>query len=211
MNKGQSIIELLISLAFGVTVMLTAFALLRFLIRLAAYDPVAQTATFALREEAYSAASAADGSWASVASAVSGASYHAATSTGGFSVVPGAATSTVNGIVYGTSFSVDSVWRDAADAPFASGTPGTADDPSTKKITTTVTWAYQGVPYADTVEQYVARTKNEAITQTDWSGGPTDPSDPAVGPGASPSQFYQDSSSTLDWSGTPGSLVIQGY
>ena len=207
--NGQSLVELLISLAFGVLVMLTAFGMMRFLARFSSYDPVAQTATFIGRQVAYSASAAADGSWANVASTAPGVQYRVATSSAGFAVVAGPATTTVNGIAYSSYFTVDPVARDAVtDVPVASGG---IDDPATKKVTTTVSWTYQGKPYSDTIEGYVTRTKNEAIWQTDWSGGPTAPgSDPVIAPGMSPTQFYADVSSTLDYSSVPGSMRISG-
>ncbi len=211
LNNGQSIIELLISLALAVTVMLTAFSVLQFLIRLTSYGPVAQTATFLARQAAYSVTSAADGSWNGIiAQAIPGTRYHIATSTAGFILVLGSATTTVNSIAYTTYFMVEPVARDATtDMPVVSGG---VDDPATKKIITTISWTYQGKPSVDSIEKYIVRAKNEVIWQTDWSGGATYPgSDPIIVFSASPTQWYQDESNTLDYISIPGSIKILGF
>ncbi len=208
LNRGQSLVEILIALALLVLVMLTSFAIIRFLIRLSSYDPVAQTGSFIVRGTAHGAASLAQGSWPAIASLPIG-TYNIATSSLGFVVVAGAVTSTVNGIVYTTSFSVSPVLRDSGDAIVASG--GT-DDSATKKVTATVSWSYGGAPYSEVVEQYVARTGSEVIAQTDWVGGPAcSGSDLPLSAGTVATQFCSVTAGSLDYTSVPGSVKIQGY
>ncbi len=208
-REGQSLIELLIALAFGTLVLLTSFGLLQFLIRLGATDPVMQTGGFIARQAAHSAAAAAEGSWNAVGQAATGTPYHAATSTGGFVLVLGVATSTVNGIAYGSSITVEAVQRDAATDEIVES--GGVDDPGTKKVAATVSWTYQGKPYAETIVRYVARTGSEFSVQTDWSGEATSSSDPVVPASGSLTQFYGVYSGTVDYSTVPGSIKISGY
>ncbi len=206
-NSGQSLIELLVALGLAVTVMMMALGIMRFLVRLGANDPVAQTGAMLAKKAADSAVEAAAGSWATVGTAVAGTQYHVATSTGGFTLAVGAVTSTVNGITYTEYLTVDPVVRSATDTIVASG--GT-DDPTTKKITITSSWRYAGATSTEVIESYVARTRNESIVQTDWIGGPTCPLiNPVIAVGVTPTQFCLTTPS-LDYTGIPGSLRIQG-
>lgn len=206
-NRGQSLIEILVALGLTVTVMMMALGIMRFLIRLGANDPVAQTGAMVAKKAAESVTEAAAGSWQTVAGAVQGQQYHVATSTNGFTLVLGAATSTMNGITYTNYVTVDPVLRSATDTIVAAG--GT-DDPATKKITITSSWWYGGATSTEVIESYVARTRNESIVQTDWIGGPTCPSaDPVIAAGQTATQFCL-TTPGLDYTGTPGSLRIQG-
>lgn len=210
-NSGQSLIELLIALAFGVMLMLTAFGLLQFLIRLSAYDPVLQTGAFLARETASGITAAAEGSWAAVGAATAGVQYHVATSTAGFVAVPGATTSTINGITYASHFTVTPVYRDTTDAIVASSAPGAVEDSGTKKVAATVSWTYQGRAYVETVEKYIARTASEVMAQTDWSGGATASADPVASVFGVPVDFYSTATGTVDYESEPGSIKLQGF
>jgi hypothetical protein len=207
-TSGQSLIELLVALGLAVTVMMMALGIMRFLIRLGANDPVAQTGALLARKAADSATEAAAGSWQAVANTVAGEKYHVATSTNGFTLSLGVATSTINGITYTNYVTVDSVFRSATDTISA---VGTVADPTTKKITITSSWWYGGATSTEVIESYVARTRNESIVQTDWIGGPTCPSaNPVLSAGATPTQFCLVTNGALDYTSVPGSLRIQG-
>ncbi len=208
-RQGQSLIELLVALAFGTLVLLTSFGMLQFLIKLGATDPIMQAGSFIARQTAQSVAAAAAGSWNAVGQAATGTPYHIATSSAGFSIAPGAVTTTVNGIAYGTSVTVDEVQRDGTTDEIVES--GGVSDPGTKKITATVSWTYQGKPYSETVARYVTRTGSESLMQTEWSGGETSSSDPVVSATGTATQFYATASGTIDYTGTPGSIKIQGY
>jgi len=208
LNNGQSLIELLVALGLIVVVMMMALGIMRFLIHLGATDPVAQTGAIMARKTADAAVEVAAGSWPTIAGALQGTQYHLATSTSGFTLAVGAATSTVNGILYTNYIMVDPVLRSATDTIVAAG--GT-DDPATKKITIVSSWSYGTASSTEVIESYVARTRNEVIMQTDWVGGPTCPSrDPVIVVGTTPTQFCLVTGGSLDYTSTPGSLRIQG-
>lgn len=191
--------------------MLTAFQLLQFLIRLSAYDPVLQTGAYLARETASGVTAAAEGEWAAVASATPGAQYRVATTSAGFVAVPGAATSTINGIAYTSYFTVTPVFRDTTDAIVDAGASGAMEDTGTKKVAATVSWSYQGRAYSETVEKYVARTASEMAVQTDWSGGTTTPGDPVASIFALPVDFFAVATGTVDYESQPGSIKLQGF
>ena len=61
----------------------------------------------------------------------------------------------------GTIFSVQS----------GSCSGGSTEDTSTQKATIIIKWTMTGKNYNFTLSQYITRTRNAAIIQTDWSGG----------------------------------------
>ena len=208
-TSGQSLIELLVALGLSVVVMMMSLGIMRFLIHLCASDPVAQAGALVARQAADAASQAAAGSWDAIAAAEAGIEYHIATSTSGFTLALGAATFSINGIIYTNYVTINSVFRSATDTIAASGT----DDPATKKITAVSTWVYGGAPQTEVIESYVARTRNESFAQTDWIGGPTcsTGSDPIIMAGVTATQFCSVTAGGLDYTSVPGSLRIQGH
>lgn len=207
-RRGQSLVEFLIAVGIGAVVLLTAIGMMRFMIRLSAHDPVAQIATFFAQDMVSAVTVMAEGSWSSIADATAGTKYQVSASTDGFIRAANEETKIINGISYTRHFTVSGVSRDSND--LISGDAGSADDPSTKKITVVVSWLYQGAPYATAVEQYVARTRNETVWQTDWVGGPTCPTDDSAVRGVN-FRFCATTSGIVDYTSEPGSIKIQGY
>lgn len=135
-----------------------------------------------------------------------GAAYAGGTASGvsaarEFSVRSGEEDVVVNGIAYRRSFSVENVLRDASGAVVASG--GT-DDPSTQKITVTITWSPGGTQVQTaTLDALLSRTKNTSTRFTNWGGGST--SETSAGtplPGFS-------SATGIDFTTTPGALQLK--
>ncbi|MFA5099042.1 MAG: LamG domain-containing protein [Candidatus Paceibacterota bacterium] len=81
------------------------------------------------------------------------------------------------------------------------GTSGVIDDPSTQKITASVSWAQGGL--LSRVE-YFTRNRNNIFSQIDWTGGLGQD-----GPITSENDKFS-SSTRIDYSTTTGSIRIQG-
>jgi len=81
------------------------------------------------------------------------------------------------------------------------GSAGAANDPSTQKITVSISWPQGGLV---SKTEYLTRTRNNVFVQTDWSGG-------AGQEGPITSANNQFSSSTrVDYSTSTGSIRMQG-
>lgn len=82
-----------------------------------------------------------------------------------WTLATGDETIAINNASYTRYVVIDNVSRDAATRLIDTGTNY---DPSTQKVTVTVSW-----PYADPVviTEYFLRWKNKVCNQTDWSGG----------------------------------------
>lgn len=207
-HRGQSLVEFLIAVGIGAVVLLTAIGMMRFMIRLSAHDPVAQTATFLAQDVVSAVIGMTEGSWSSIADATAGTKYHVAAGADGFIRAADEEIKTINGISYARHFSVSAVSRDSNNT--ISSAAGSADDPSTKKITVVVSWSYQGAPYTTIIEQYVTRTRNEIVWQTDWVGGPTCPTEDSAVRGVN-FRFCASTSGIVDYTSEPGSIKIHGY
>ncbi len=117
-----------------------------------------------------------------------------------FTIASGAETVTLDGIDYTRYFTVDLVSRDAGKNIEVIYDPS-REDPSTLKITGTVTWTGGGVL---NLTRYVTRSRNRSTLQTDWSGGAGQ-----SGAFADPAK-YDSASAGIDVAGKSGSIRLSG-
>jgi type II secretory pathway pseudopilin PulG len=143
--------------------------------------------------------------WQNIYSKMKGSAnhYYITKNGGAWSTAIGDENLTVNNLNYVRYFTVFNVCRDdvtkiiITNAGVPPCTTGNSDDPSTQKITVTVTWA-NGTLNKD---YYLTRWRNQVCHQTSWSGA-------GAGPVSCPSTLYE-SATNIDTSGTPGSLKLQ--
>ena len=202
-QNGQSLIELLIAIGIGAIIIIAGVTATVVYLRVSSQDITYQGATFLAQELVDNVTVAAEGDWYKIANA-SNSVYYLATSTTGFVVNNGSEARKIDELTYFRSFFATSTCRSAADAIGACG----ADDPSTKKIKITVDWQYRGATSTVEIEQYVTRTSNSVLWQTDWVGGATCPG--SDGPVVSYNTRFCSSTLGVDSSSTPGLLKIRG-
>ncbi|KKU15187.1 hypothetical protein A3A20_01325 [Candidatus Wolfebacteria bacterium RIFCSPLOWO2_01_FULL_45_19] len=104
---------------------------------------------------------------------------------------------------YMRSFYVENVNRDANGAIAVSGT----DDPSTQKITVTSGWEILAATDSFSQFRYFTRHSNRLFSQTDWSGGYTDPTDNPI---TATTTASFNTSTNIDYA-TSGQIRIEGY
>lgn len=111
---------------------------------------------------------------------------------------------TVDNIEYTESFTISDVNRNSSGAIVATG--GTLD-PSTLKISITVSWAYNGAPSSISVYSYITRTNNYSPVLSGWDDG-----DNIEGPLSvkSPTKGFS-SSSGIDYESQPGAIRVLGF
>lgn len=128
--------------------------------------------------------------------------YHIAISGTTFVASSGFTESAVSNITYTKFFSVENVKRLNG---IISADPSAVDDPSTQKIVGHIQWPSAGRTSEAVLTVYLSRWHNLISRQTDWSGG--------SGQGGSVSELNKkfDSSADIDYSTTPGSIIIQGF
>ncbi|MEK7147044.1 MAG: hypothetical protein AAB772_02200, partial [Patescibacteria group bacterium] len=103
--------------------------------------------------------------------------------------------------VFNRFFSVENVNRSGDDIVTSGGT----DDPSTQKITSRVQWVAGDKTPEVKIATYLTRWRNFVFHQLDWVGGSGQD-----GPFTEPGNVFSTSTNT-DYSGTPGSLKVQGF
>ncbi len=109
-------------------------------------------------------------------------------------------TQTYNSRPFTRYLSVENVNRDSGGSIVATG--GT-EDPSTQKVTATVSWSQFGGSPQIQASEFLTRSKNEITQFSNWNGGSG-----AEGPVTSPNTGYS-SQTKIDASTTPGSIQIQ--
>jgi Tfp pilus assembly protein PilV len=202
-KSGQSLIEVLIAMAVGTITILAAVTVLTLMLRIGKQDVSFQTAAFLEQEVVDNLLVTAERDWQEVAETSDDEKYYLSTTTakGVFEIVEGTKTVAIDDVDYTYYIEFDEVNR-SNGAISSSG----SSDPSTRKVELSVTWRFQGDDEISTVTKYITRSKNEVFRQTNWSGGPTKPSDETVN--AITHRFYE--SEGLDFVFQPGLLKIEG-
>ncbi len=181
-RQGQSLIEILVALGVGVLLIGGVTALIGVDLRSSTDIKISQSASSLTQEVIDGAKSQAESDWNAFYALAKGTAnpYYISSSTQ--ALIIGKESIVVNGVTFSRYFYVDNVNKTmcgtgvvSQNAPtgncgtgFPRGASDIAEDPSTQRITAVVEWA-GGHAVAQT--QFVSRTKNIAIKQTDWSAG----------------------------------------
>jgi hypothetical protein len=127
--------------------------------------------------------------------------YHSDASGAPWAVSNGDETISVDGRNYTRYFTVTNVCRDNTTKAIVAAAPpcagGASDDPSTQKISVTVSWADGSL----VKEAYLTRWRNKLCHQTNWGNI-------GSGPASCPSNAYE-SATDIDTTTLPGSITLQ--
>jgi hypothetical protein len=184
---GQSIAELMLSIAVGAIFVVAAAGII----------------APALREDAQAGNVRiwSESGWNNILSLATGTAhqYYLITSS-----TPYTATSGIQSVVIGTTtytryFYLSDAYRTTGGAVTSTATSTTTYDPSTKQVSVIYNWTH-GV--TSTMSTYITRNGNVLIDQTDWSGGPG-----ATGAATSVSSQFA-SSSNINYATTTGSIYL---
>jgi hypothetical protein len=131
--------------------------------------------------------------------------YYATTTAGAWTVSAGDESLIINDLTFVRFFTISNVCRDNTTKAIiiTAGVPpctaGNSDDPSVQKITVNLSWSGGSLSRA----KYLTRWRNKTCSQTSWTGT-------GAGPANCPSTLYE-SPTSVDTSGTPGSVKLQPY
>lgn len=128
--------------------------------------------------------------------------YYVAASGTASIVFSGVATSTVGIITYTKFLSIENVKRLGGAISVDSSA---VDDPSTQKIVSHIQWPSAGRTAEAVLTVYLSRWRNSISRQTDWSGGSGQ-----AGPMIELNKKFA-SSTSIDYSSSAGSIIIQGF
>ncbi len=182
--KGQSLIEIIIAMAVGGLLIGAAVTTIVPMLRSNLETKNIQIATSLDQEYLDAIKNLAESNWFNIysppsAKGPSSQFYLRATSTT-YEIVSGTTSTVIEGRTFNQYFSIENVSRNfcgSGDITTTSttacssgpGAVGVSDDPSTQKITATVSWPDNR---SISRSQYLTRNRNKVFVQTDWSGGP---------------------------------------
>ena len=177
LSSGQILLELLLAIAIAV-ILLAGSATLVSTGILSSKSVGDQAAALAISEEgAEEIRSAAMEKWQSLYGLTKNSNYYATTTSGKWAFGSGTESRSVNGVSYSQSFLVQNVCRNfttdavtgladsSGSATTCSGAGGSFD-PSTQKVTQTVSWG-QGSSVSKS--EYITRWQNKICSQTAWN------------------------------------------
>lgn len=199
-RSGQSIAEVLIASAIGVILIGGGISVIIPALRGNMDAEERQAGTGIGKELMENVRAFGESNWHNIDGLSAGSSNHYYLNTeGSFSTVGGEETVVLDNKNYTRYFFVEDAGRDGSGSISESGA---YPDPSTKKIT--VTYGRAG-GVARTMAAYLTRSRNSAMVQTDWSGGPG--SDGPVSAGGSTAVFSS-STSNVNYASTTGSIYL---
>jgi len=215
-KRGQSLIEIIVAISIGAILIGGATAIIVPILRSNLETRNVQIATSLAQEYLDNVQAIAESNWHLIytppsSKGPSSQFYLRATSTT-YETLSGTTSTVVEGRTFTRYFSIENVNRTSCGVGNATTTATTtcnmepgdsyiAEDPSTQKITATVSW-----PEGRSISrsQYLTRSRNKVFVQTDWSGGPSP--EPEVPITAENNQFA--TSSNINYASTTGSIKI---
>lgn len=215
--SGQSLTEILVALGVGAILIGAATGAIVLSLRSSLDIRTTQVATSLNQAYLDNVKALAESDWQKIYSlpAAKGPSsqFYLSASTSTYSILAGTTSTVVEGRSFTRYFSIENVSRNSCgigsittnattSCSMQSGASYVADDPSTQKITATVSWE-GGRSITET--QYVSRTRNKVFVQTDWSGASGQD-----GPITEANNKFSTSTS-INYSTSTGSIVIQGF
>ena len=215
--SGQSLMEILLAVTIGVIMIGAAAVAIVPMLRSNLETRTAQVATALIQEYLDNVRVIAESNWQNVynppASKGPSSQFYLTTASTTFALVSGTTSTIAEGKTFTRYFSIENANRDLCGAgdittnsssscTAGPGTFGVADDPSTQKITVTVTWDSS---HTLSRTQYLTRSRNKIFDQTDWSDGPGQ-----EGPITSENNQFA-TSSNINYATTTGSIKIQGF
>ncbi len=169
-TSGQSLIEILVGIGVGVIIIGGVAATIALTLRSNVQNKNNQIATSLAQEVVSEVSDFAGANWHNLDNLSTGLQYHLATSGPNFSAQSGIETFTVEGKVFTRYFVYNNVSRDAATDNIESSYNSANNDPSTKKLTVTVSWPEGPDTASVALNKFLTRSKSLVFRQTDWSG-----------------------------------------
>lgn len=192
--RGQSLIELLVAIGVASLFITGVTGIVEVALRSSVVGRESQSASYLGQELLDAVTVISNSNWSAIASIAVASSIIPPSS-----VVAAPELVTVNSVQYTRFFTVERISRDA-NGDFVEPYDVNFDDPSTKRVTVTISW-----PGANplTFTKLITRHQNVAFVQTDWFGG-----DGQNGIIVDPTKFATQSGIDISQS---GSLKLSGF
>ncbi len=201
--KGQSLIEILI--AIGISSLLVGSVVSTYVVSLSSNaNARLQAVGGQLGQETFDNTKAvSEANWHSIYDTSKGSDYYLSLSGQTFGLVLGTEDIPIDNVSYTRSLVIENVQRGAGGDIV---TVGGTDDPSTQKITVTVSWpSPRGGTAMTKMSGYVSRNKNVSLKLTNWESGPG-----VEGPFIGQSAGFS-ASTNVDYGTLPGVIKLLNF
>ncbi len=169
--SGQSLIETLVGIGIATIFITGAIGIMVVSLRIGGQNQNSQPAIELANGLLDQISVVAQTNWHTIADASpkgEASAFHLTPADSFFSLASGSEEITSGNQIYTRHFAVEDVYRDENEAIATSGTL----DPSTLKITATVTWQQTGETATVSTIKYIVRNKSRVFQQTSWTAGP---------------------------------------
>jgi type II secretory pathway pseudopilin PulG len=201
-ESGQSLVEILI--AIGISAALVGSVVSTYVVSLRsnANARLSSVGTQLAQEVFDNVKAISEANWNTVYVITKGSAHHLIISSNTFEIIPGTEIVEVNEILFTKSFIIENVERgDGGDIVGSGGN----NDPSTQKVTVTVSWPIAGETADTRISGYISRNRNISLRSTNWTDGPDN-----VGPFVGQSSGFS-SSSNVDYITLPGVIKLLNF
>ncbi|MFA5053478.1 MAG: hypothetical protein WC565_05440 [Parcubacteria group bacterium] len=184
-EKGQSLVEILIAVGISAALIGSVVSTYVISLRSNANARLSAIGTQFAQETYDNVKALAEADWHTVYSITKGANYHLSLLGDSFEIIAGTETIEVDETEYTRSFVVEDVARDGnGDIISENRTPNSLaremialaevgkNDPSTQKVTVTVSWPISGDTANTKITGYISRNRNISLRSTNWNEGP---------------------------------------
>ena len=224
MQKGQSLIEILVSIAIGAVVFGSIVVAVSAGVRLNFESKTTQIASSLARQTIDRVSSIAESNWQNVYSLPTkglNSQYYPTASGTTLVILAGATTTIIEGRTFTYWFSVENVNRTkcglgeitvlaTTSCPTTEGAGENEiyEDPATQKITAKVSW--QPGNHLLTITQNISRKRNLSFIQTDWSGGYNQENFPTTTSGAIVNNKFS-TSTNIAYDASTGQIFLSNF
>lgn len=201
-ESGQSLVEILIAVGISATLIGSVVSTYVVSLRSNANARLSSVGTQLAQEMFDNVKALAEANWNTIYAVTKGSAYHLSLAGDTFEIVSGTEIVEVDGASFTKSFVVNNVKRgDGGDIVEVGGN----DDPSTQKVTATVSWLVAGETTNTQISGYIARNRNVSLRLTNWTDGPDN-----YGPFIGQSSGFSNSSN-VDYVTLPGVIKLLNF
>ncbi|MCK9187170.1 MAG: hypothetical protein PHS16_01985 [Candidatus Colwellbacteria bacterium] len=201
-EKGQSLVEILIAVGISATLVGSVVSTYVVSLRSNANARLSAIGTQLAQETYDNVKALAEANWVDIYSVTKGATYYLSLAGDTFDISSGTQVVEVDEVQYTRSFIVENVQRGIGGDIIEIGG---SDDPSTQKITVTVTWPIAGETDSTAITGYISRNRNASLRSTNWTEGPEN-----EGPFIGQTSGFT-SSDNVDYTTLPGVIKLLNF
>ncbi|MDD4931329.1 MAG: hypothetical protein PHG66_04280 [Candidatus Colwellbacteria bacterium] len=200
--RGQSLVEILIAVGISATIIGGVVSTYVVSLNSNANARFSAIGTELAQETFDNVKAISEAEWKTVYDVTKGTAFHLSLGEDSFNLVSGEEAVTIDGVPYTRFFIIDNVGRTGGGDIVS---VGGIDDPSTQRVTVTVSWLSAGSQRQTKISGYISRTRNISLRLSNWDGGPGS-TGPFIG---QTTTFFSDNN--VDYETLPGVIKLLNF